>query len=317
MRIRFGYVSHALTLWEARPSKTLTFKRYSNMSKQERIDKLHEVTRANLYNTKRALWFNRAAEIPLYRLSSSMVPLASHPEVGWDYITPFAREWGELGNIVRESGLRVSFHPGQFTLFTSDKEHVLENSVRDMNYHFRMLQAMGLEKEGYINIHIGGAYGDKRQALARFQANIKRMPDDVRKQMTIENDDKTYTGEETLEIAEAEGIPVMFDYHHEMANPSSVSYDELLNRFFQTWERTGWLPKVHISSPKNEKEYRSHADFVDLEFALPFLKACREVTDELDVMIEAKQKDRALIKFVDELAAVRGVKRINGGEIEF
>ncbi|QHE53860.1 UV DNA damage repair endonuclease UvsE [Pontibacillus sp. HMF3514] len=317
MRIRFGYVSHALTLWEARPAKTLTFKRYSNMTKQERVDKLHEVTRANLYNTKRALFLNRAAEIPLYRFSSSIVPLATHPEVYWDFVTPFHEEWQELGEIVRDARLRTSFHPGQFTLFTSDKEHVIENSVRDMEFHYRMLEAMGLEKEGYINIHIGGAYGDKSLALERFKKNIQRMPDEVIGQMTIENDDKTYTGEETLEIAEHADIPVMFDYHHEMANLSSVSYEGLLERFFATWNRTGWPPKVHISSPKSEKQYRSHADFVDLEFALPFLKACREVTDELDVMIEAKEKDRALMKFMDELAAVRGVKRLAGGVVEF
>ncbi|MYL35705.1 UV DNA damage repair endonuclease UvsE [Pontibacillus yanchengensis] len=317
MRIRFGYVSHTLSLWKAVPARTLTFKRYKQLSKVEREEKLREVTLANLYNTKRALLFNRAAQIPLYRLSSSIVPLATHPEVLWDFQTPFREHWEEIGHIVKEGQLRISFHPNQFTVFTSDKQHVTENSVRDMMYHYQMLEAMGLEDEGFINIHIGGAYGDKTSAIERFKNQIHQMPEEVKARVTIENDDKTYTSEETLQVAEDKGIPVMFDYHHEQANPSEVPYEELLKRLFNTWDYTGYPPKVHLSSPKNDKEYRSHADRIDLQFALPFLKACKQKTDILDVMIEAKEKDLALLQLVEELASIRGVKRIAGGEIDF
>ncbi|KGP92485.1 UV damage repair endonuclease UvdE [Pontibacillus chungwhensis BH030062] len=317
MRIRFGFVSHTLSLWEAVPAKTLTFKRYSAMTEDERKDKLLEVTAKNLYHTKRALWFSRAAEIPLYRFSSSIVPLATHPEVAWDFVTPFKKDWKEIGDLVRAGGQRISFHPNQFTVFTSDKPHITENAVTDMVYHYKMLEAMGLEKEGFINIHIGGAYGDKTSALDRFHKNIYQMPDEVRKRMTIENDDKTYTTSETLEAAEQAGLPVMFDYHHEMANPGTEDYESLLPRLFQTWSGTGYPPKVHISSPKSTEKYRAHADFVDPEYALPFLKACKKETDVLDVMIEAKEKDRALLQIVEDLSAIRGVKRVRGGEIEF
>ncbi|WP_345241882.1 UV DNA damage repair endonuclease UvsE [Pontibacillus salipaludis] len=317
MRIRFGFVSHTLSLWEAVPAKTLTFKRYSAMTKEEREEKLLEVTAKNLYHTKRALWFSRAAEIPLYRFSSSIVPLATHPEVAWDFVTPFKKDWKEIGDLVRAGGQRISFHPNQFTVFTSDKPHITENAVTDMVYHHKMLEAMGLEKEGFINIHIGGAYGDKTSALERFHQNIYEMPDEVRKRMTIENDDKTYTTSETLLAAEQAGIPVMFDYHHEMANPGKEDYESLLPRLFQTWSGTGYPPKVHISSPKSTEKYRAHADFVDPEYALPFLKACKKETDVLDVMIEAKEKDRALLQIVEDLSAIRGVKRVRGGEIEF
>ncbi|MCD5324024.1 MULTISPECIES: UV DNA damage repair endonuclease UvsE [Pontibacillus] len=317
MRIRFGFVSHTLSLWEAVPAKTLTFKRYSAMTEEERTNKLLEVTAKNLYHTKRALWFNRAAEIPLYRFSSSIVPLATHPEVAWDFITPFKKDWEEIGDIVRASGQRISFHPNQFTVFTSDKPHITENAVTDMTYHYRMLEAMGLENEGFINIHIGGAYGDKSSALDRFHQNIYEMPDEVRSRMTIENDDKTYTTAETLAAAEQAGLPVMFDYHHEMANPGEEDYASLLPRLFKTWEGTGYPPKVHLSSPKSTEKYRAHSDFVDPEFAVPFLKACKKETDVLDVMIEAKEKDRALLQIVEDLSAIRGVKRVRGGEIEF
>lgn len=91
MKIRFGYVANALGLWDASPSKALTFARYSALPKHERMEKLKSVTAQNLHHTKRILHYNIAHEIVLYRLSSSLVPLATHPEVMWDFITPFKK----------------------------------------------------------------------------------------------------------------------------------------------------------------------------------------------------------------------------------
>src|SRR5690242_11299819 len=102
MKIRFGYVANAVGLWNASPSKTLTFARYSILPINERLERLKSVTAQNLHNTKRILYYNIAHEIDLYRFSSSLVPLATHPEVRWDFITPFKNEWKELGQLVQE-----------------------------------------------------------------------------------------------------------------------------------------------------------------------------------------------------------------------
>lgn len=316
MRIRFGFVSHALSIYEATPSRTMTFKRYSELADNVRKEQLKALTLTNLRNTKRALMFCIAAEIPLYRFSSSLVPLATHPEVNWDYLSPFKREWRELGELVKKFRLRVSFHPGQYTLFTSTEQKIIDNTQTDLTYHYQMLEAMGLEKEGFINIHVGGAYGNKAKAVERFHQNFAKLDAAIKGRMTIENDDKTYTGEEALVIAEAENIPLMFDYHHELANRSEVPYETFLQRALSTWSETGFPPKVHLSSPKSDKQYRNHADFVDVDYALPFLKACKKETDVLDVMIEAKQKDRAALQFIEEITKIRGIKRIAGGIIE-
>src|SRR5690606_27261740 len=173
MRIRFGYVANALGLWDASPSKSLTFARYSALPKEERMDKLKLVTAQNLLHTKRILHYNIAHEIELYRLSSSLVPLATHPEVMWDFISPFKKEWQELGEMIKKHHLRVSFHPNQFTLITSPREEVTINAVKDMEYHYNMLAAMDVLDAGLINIHIGGAYGDKEDSLKRFHHNLK------------------------------------------------------------------------------------------------------------------------------------------------
>ena len=109
MKIRFGYVASALGLWDASPSKTLTFARYSALSKSERMDKLKSVTAQNLQHTKRILYYNIAHEIELYRFSSSLVPLATHPEVMWDFVTPFKAEWEELGQLIHQFGCDQAF----------------------------------------------------------------------------------------------------------------------------------------------------------------------------------------------------------------
>lgn len=106
MRYRFGYVSNAVTLWEASPAKSLTFARYSKLSKEERTEALLRTTKANLVNTLRTLYFAIAHDIPLYRFSSSIVPLATHPEVRWDFVTPFCKEFLEIGQLVKRHGLQ-------------------------------------------------------------------------------------------------------------------------------------------------------------------------------------------------------------------
>jgi UV DNA damage endonuclease len=316
VKIRFGYVSHAISLWDASPAKTVTWSRYQQLDPETRSDKLLTVTKENLKHTLRMLYYNIGHEIELYRFSSSIVPLATHPDVRWDFVEPFRSEWQEIGALVKKKSLRVSFHPNQFTLFTSPQKKVTENAVTDMEYHYRMLEAMGIETSGLINIHIGGAYGDKPGTIERFYQNLTMLPAAIKKVMTLENDDKTYNAEETLAACEREGIPFVFDYHHHMANQCDTPLEVLLPRMFATWAGRGMPPKMHISSPKTAKEFRSHADFVSVEFIMPFLKLLLEFGADVDFIIEAKAKDQALLKLVDDLAKVRGIKRVSGGAIE-
>lgn len=154
-----------------------------------------------------------------------------------------------------------------------------------MEYHYRMFEAMGGENESFINIHIGGAYGDKLTTIHRFHENLKTLPSHIKKQMTLENDDKTYNADETLLACQKENIPLVFDYHHHMANLGTRPLDELLPGIFQTWEQTGLKPKIHISSPKSEKAFRSHADYVDIDFIRPLLDPSAEKADQRQKVI--------------------------------
>ncbi|WP_243525291.1 UV DNA damage repair endonuclease UvsE [Bacillus pseudomycoides] len=317
MIMRFGYVSHAVALWDCSPAKTMTFTTWKKLGKQEREEKLYNITMQNLMHTLRILHYNIAHEIPLYRLSSSIVPLATHPEVDFDYIDIFTPFWRKMGELIREHNLRVSFHPNQFTLFTSEKPHITNNAVLDMTYHYNVLDAMGLADSSYINIHIGGAYGNKEKALLRFHENLKKLSFHIKQQMTLENDDKTYTASETLAVCKLERIPFVFDYHHHMANLCDEPLEALLPAIFKTWDHTNTIPKVHISSPKSEKEFRSHANYIDTAFINSFLHIAKAVNQDFDIMIESKQKDLALFQLVDELASIRGMKRISSATLQW
>ena len=316
MIIRLGYVSTAVSLWDPSPAKTVTYKTYSSLDKEARMEKLHSVTKTNLYNTLRMLYFNAAQEIEVYRLSSSIVPLATHPDVLWDFVSPFVREWREIGDFIKQKRMRVSFHPNQFTLFTSPERRITENAVRDMEFHYRMLEAIGVEDSSYMNIHVGGAYGDKAASLARFYDNIRLLPLPMKEKMTLENDDKTYTAAETLSVCERIQVPLVFDYHHHVANPCEEPLEELLVRGFATWQNTGLPPKIHISSPKSEKAFRSHADYVDTVFLEPLLASLKQIGTDVDFMIEAKSKEQALIRLAEDLSSKRGIKRLGGAKLQ-
>lgn len=110
---------------------------------------------------------------------------------------------------------------------------------------------------------------------------------------------------------------MMFDYHHYMANHTEDEpLSEILPRFYKTWDRLGLPPKIHISSPKSEKAYRSHADFVDADFIRPILKELKALDTPVDFMIEAKEKDRALLKLVEDFSNIRGVKRVGEATLD-
>ncbi|TDQ38762.1 UV DNA damage repair endonuclease UvsE [Aureibacillus halotolerans] len=317
MRIRFGYVANNLSLWDGSPSSTMTFRHWSTLSAAERQRKLEATAAHNLETTLRILHYNVAQGIPLYRMSSSLIPLATHPEVQWDYSQRFQTLFREIGTFSKTHQLRLSMHPNQFTLFTSDRDDITANAISDMLYHQQVFEQMELSQRGVINIHVGGAYGDKKAAIERFYSNLSRLPKKARLLMTLENDDRTYNAEETLAICQQANIPMVFDYHHHKALPSERSLEDLLPSIFATWKRSPFKPKVHLSSPRNAKEFRKHAEFVDPAFVRPFFHLATSLGIEFDVMIEAKQKEQALLALLSQLEKERRVKRLAGGVLDW
>ncbi|MCX7570076.1 UV DNA damage repair endonuclease UvsE [Tumebacillus sp. DT12] len=314
MQVRIGYVSIALAIYNNTPSSTFTYKLFQQRPYEEAMARAIEVGRKNIAATRRILYYNAAHGIKLYRMSSSLIPLATHPDVGIDVQATYAKELRDLGAFAKRHDIRLSMHPNQFTLLNgSDK--VVEAALRDLDYHTSLMDGMELDHRHKVNIHIGGVYGDKETALQKLYDNFPLVPENVRQRLTFENDDKAYTMAETLAACERLGQPMMLDIHHDWCNKSDETTLDLLPRIRDTW---GDAPlKMHVSSPKDEHEFRSHADFIDPERLLLFLKGCKEQKmNRVDVMVEAKQKDLACLKLAEDLAKVRGIKRVDGAVLE-
>ncbi|MFD3270451.1 UV DNA damage repair endonuclease UvsE [Paenibacillus dendritiformis] len=318
MLVRFGYVAMSMLVANASPSRTMTYKRFQGLADREAaLRKLERIAAENLHNTLRLLKHNRAHDIRLYRMSSKLIPLVTHQELAdWDPFPALRDDFAAIGDYAKRHGMRLSFHPDHFTVLSTTRKEVLESSKRDLTYHLRMLEAMGLDARAKNNIHIGGAYGNKRAAGERFIRHAGELPEELLQRLTLENDDKTFTAAETLAVCERLGLPMVLDIHHHQVNNEGEPLEELWPRIARTWE-TPYAqadaspddplpPKIHVSSPRSEKDPRGHADEVDVMPLLHFLRMAAAHTERLDVMIEAKHKDKALFKLMDDLAAYEG-----------
>lgn len=336
MIVRLGFVAMSLQLENASPSRTMTYANFSKLGDREAgIRKLERIAEENLRSTLRILKHCKASGIQMYRFSSKLIPLATHEELAdWNPFVTLAPAFQEVGDFVRRNGLRVSFHPDHFCVFSTPRPEVLRKSELDLLTHVLMLDAMGLDEATKCNIHMGGAYGDKAAAGERFVRQFSALSPRLKQRVTLENDDKTFNVRETLEAAEQVEIPMVLDIHHHAVNSGDVDEDELYNglwpRIVRTWqkegERLGYTspsqlpPKIHASSPKSISEPRAHADFVEAEQLVQFLRYAARHTEYLDCMLEAKSKDEALMKLIEDLklmeASEEGIKVLDGGCVE-
>lgn len=317
MKVRFGYVANALNIKECSPSRAVTATNLEKIEDPEaRIIKLRKISEENLLNTLRILRYNAAHDIMLYRLTSKLVPLATHTIVeGWDYVSDLRDNFREVGTFAKDHSLRLSAHPDHFTLINSPREEVLEASLRDLEYHEKVLDAMELGFDAKLVIHVGGLYKEKEASIKRFIDNYRKLSESLKRRIILENDDKVYTAREVLDICTVLDMPMVLDIHHHKCNPGGEDIGELIQSIFKTWHKEEVPPKIHLSSPRSEKDIRSHADYVEKSDFLPFLYKAKEVGMDFDVMIEAKQKDLALHKLMKDLKGEAGIEIINGAEI--
>lgn len=319
MKFRLGYVAMTMNLEDCSPSGTVTFTTLEKLNSEEaKLYRLRKVASKNLLNTLRILKYNKALEIPVYRLTSKLIPLATHPSLQpWSYTEDFSDSLREIGDFIKQNNFRISSHPDHFTLINSPLPKVMEDSLRDLDYHVKLYEAMGLDDYKYkLVLHVGGVYGSKQDSIQRFCENFIKLPDRMRKRLIIENDDRSYNTYEVLELCQKLGTPMVLDVHHHNCLCREGNLECILPFIFDTWRGEQFPPKIHFSSPRNCKDFRSHADLIDYKEFTEFLKTAAKVGRDVDIMLEAKSKDDALLKLSDELAATVGIKRICKGEFE-
>jgi UV DNA damage endonuclease len=305
--IRFGLCC----LFREQPIRfsTTTATALSRLSRDEALAKLSKLCLANADALLDALRFCAENGIGCFRINSQILPIKTHPEQGYDVADlpeadDIVRRFKACGRFARKHRLRTCFHPDQFVVLNSPRSDVVENSLRELEYQAEVAGWVGAD---VINIHAGGAYGDKRQALIEFARNVKRLSRRARSRLTVENDDRTYTPADLLPLCRETGIPFVYDVHHHRCNRDELSIEAATEQALATWKRE---PLFHISSPiegwKGPRPQRHH-DFINIS---DFPECWRDLS--VTVEVEAKAKELAVLKLKKALA--RRDRRMAAGE---
>lgn len=208
-------------------------------AEKEGTGKIKELTIQNMETTLEVIRWNLEQGILFYRASSSIVPLSTHPINDWRWWEDedFLAIASEIRRLVNEHGMRVSVHPGQYTVLNSPKAEVVRKSIEDLEYHDKLIQLLGGTD---IILHTGGAYGDKETAKRRFAENYLALSDSIRQRLRLENDDKTFTLRDVLDVHAMCKVPICFDIHHHNCNNDGKPVD--FSEIMATWE----LSLIHI-----------------------------------------------------------------------
>jgi UV DNA damage endonuclease len=259
----------------------------------------------------------RRERIRMYRMSSELAPYLTHPE-----LTQFHGQIGEcaadlaaLGQLAREIGLRLSFHPSQYVVLNAPDEALAAKGALDAATQAELLERMGLDDEAVVVVHVGGVYEGRERARERFVLAFERLPELARRRLALENDDTRFGVADTLWIHRQTGVRLIFDnLHHHCFNPEGMPLREALAACLATWPATV-RPKVHVSSPRTEMRvaeqvdpaigrrvqilqppiWTRHSDYIHPFEFVAFLREAAGLRP-FDVMLEAKAKDLALLR---------------------
>ncbi|HEV2130774.1 MAG TPA: hypothetical protein VGR27_06715, partial [Longimicrobiaceae bacterium] len=197
-------------------------------------------------------------------------------------------------------------------VLNAQDETIVERSLWDLDSQARLLDAMEQRPEAVVVLHVGGVYGDKQSALARFVTNFERLGEPARRRLVIENDEASFTLQDCLWIHERVGVPIVFDHQHHRLNPGDMTVVEAARAALSSWA-DNVVPKIHFSSPRLDGReikrgksvkleaplLRQHADYINPWTFADFADALHEF--RFDIMLEAKAKDLALLKLRDDL----------------
>lgn len=302
---KIGYACINVTLQNQKPrictSRTIRRDGFNKLGLSACSDKAIQNIR-DLYKIVR---WNTDKGIGFYRMSSDIVPWAS--EYKLEQLPDFAEiksTLEEIGKFATANNQRLTYHPGPYDVLSSPREEVTKRTIIDLEHHSEMMDLLGLSATPYnkINIHIGGVYGDKVGAAKRFCQNFKRLSENCRGRLTIENDDSLnkLSVKDLYELVYSEiGIPIVFDYHHHTFNTGDMTEQEALELALNTWPKD-ITPVVHYSESKalheNNSKIRSqaHSDYIN--------KLPDTYGHDVDIMVEAKAKELSILKFIASCA---------------
>jgi UV DNA damage endonuclease len=300
--VRLGYACVNLTLGpEGRTSRTCRLQNATTL-------RLKELAQANLANLRKILSWNLSHDIMIFRISSGIIPLASHPKARWHWRQELAQQISTVGDFAKEHSMRLSMHPGQYTVLNSPRRNVNAAAVAELSYHADFLDAMGLATDHKIILHIGGVYSDRQKSSQRFIENFRDLPENVKNRLVIENDEHYYDADDVLDLCDSLSIPMVFDYLHYQAHGRRGIEDGLMDRVCATWSQRDGLPEMHYSTQRRRSRIGAHAEMINPRDFRRFLKIIPKC--DIDVILEAKGKDTALLKLQEDLHSAKATLNV-------
>jgi UV DNA damage endonuclease len=258
-------------------------------------ERLRELLAANLDTLEAILRWNDANDIRVFRVSSNTVPLASHPRASFPWREALGGRFAELGDLVRGAGMRLSTHPGPYTVPASADEGIADAAVRELDYHGELMSAFGLDRSHKIVLHLGGGAGDRASWLDRFGRAFERLAPGARGRLVLENDER-WALADVLPVAGALDVPVVFDAFHHEVNGSlpGLGVRELVELAGETWREADGRQEVHFSTQAPGRRAGAHADTLDLRRFGRFAEQVDDLT--LDCVLEVKDKEQSVLR---------------------
>ncbi|WP_162428708.1 UV DNA damage repair endonuclease UvsE [Pontibacter pudoricolor] len=294
MKIGYPCINQSL---DCTSSRTFRLASYSE-------ERLVETVALNLACLQRILEYNVQNGLLFFRLTSDLVPFASHEINQFNWQEHFKSEFQQLGSYIKQHNLRISMHPDQFVVLNSPNPQTVKNSIAELVYQGTVLDLMELDTTAKLQIHGGGGYGDKGAALARFaEVYHTQLPEAVKARLCVENDDRTYSLLDCLHLHELTGLPIIFDnLHHECVH-NGEPMREAVEMAASTWkpERDGILMMDYSAQAPAERKGK-HVQSISEQLFHDFLAETEGM--DMDIMLEIKDKETSALKAVEVARAL-------------
>jgi UV DNA damage endonuclease len=256
-------------------------------------ERMRDTVQENLSCLEKILAYNVHHGMLFFRITSDLVPFASHPVCTFPWQEEYAGVFEKTGEYIRQHGFRISMHPDQFVLLNAPDKGVLQRSIDDLVYQVQVLDLMGLDNSAKVQVHVGGVYGDKPAAIDRFVHQYDLLDTAIRDRLVIENDERLYTLNDCLAIHDRTGIPVIADtFHHSLCN-TGEQFTALLDPVRKTWKARDGIPMIDYSSQEPGKRPGAHALHIVAEDFRQFLR--ETLPADVDIMLEIKDKEKSAL----------------------
>ena len=297
--MKLGYACINMTLQAAGGITTNRGMRQKTFNERG-LDYVSELALQNVKDLETIVKWNEEMGIKLFRMSSDIFPWVTyydfHDLNDYFMIDVYLKNIGALAD---KYGQRLTFHPSHFNALGSPNPVVVEKTIKELNAHSKIMDLMGLSATVYnkINIHIGGAYGDKQATLKRWIDNYHRLNHNTQARLTVENDDKAnmYSVRDLYHgISEQCGVPIVFDYYHHKFCTGGLTEQQALELAAKTWPKD-IVPCTHYSESRRKEHLdesikaQAHSDRI--------VDTIKSYGLDIDVVVEAKHKELAVLNY--------------------